>query len=72
MLNVFFSELSIANLEEVRDYIAPENRDAPIQLLDDIEAPCERPIHSPRIRTQRDDLLPGIRLFPVRKIYAVV
>lgn len=71
MLDVFFSESSIVDLEQIRDYIAEENRDAAIQLLDDIEATCECFAHNPRIGTQRDDLLPGIRLFPVRKTYAV-
>ena len=71
MLEVYFSESAISDLEEIRDYIAGENRDAAIQLLDDVEATCERFAHNPKIGTRRDDLLLGIRLFPVRKTYAV-
>ena len=71
MLDVYFSEPAVQDLEEIRDYIAADNRDAAIQLLDDIEATCERFAHNPRIGMQRDDLLAGIRLFPVRKTYAV-
>jgi toxin ParE1/3/4 len=71
MLDVFFSEAAIRDLEEIRDYIAADNPDAAHRLLDDIEETCHRFGQHPRIGVARDDLLPGIRLFPVRKTYAV-
>lgn len=71
MLEVFFSPASVTDLEEIRDYIAARNPDAAARLLDAIEETCNRFGQHPKIGTSRDDLFPGIRVFPVKKNYAV-
>lgn len=70
-MEVYFSSLAIADLAEIRDYIAEQNVDAAERLLDAIEATCNRFGDLPKIGRTRDDLLPGIRVFPVEKNYAV-
>ena len=70
-MEVYFSPLALSDLTEIRDYIAERNVDAAEQLLDAIEEACERFGHYPQIGRSRDDLLRGIRVFPVKKNYAV-
>lgn len=71
MPEVYFSESAIADLEEIRDYIAADNPVAAAKLIDDVEEACERFARHPGLGVNRDDLLQGIRLFPVRKTYVV-
>ena len=70
-MEVYFSSLAVADLAEIRDYIADKNVAAAERLLDAIEATCSRFGNLPQIGRTRDDLLPGIRVFPVEKNYAV-
>ncbi|MEQ9411962.1 MAG: type II toxin-antitoxin system RelE/ParE family toxin [Fuerstiella sp.] len=70
-MEVYFSSLAIADLAEIRDYIAEKNVAAAARLLDAIEATCNRFGDQPKTGRTRDDLLPGIRVFPVEKNYAV-
>ena len=71
MRDVFFSAAAITDLEEIRDYIAVNNPAAAVRLLDAIEKTCGLFGANPKIGTKRDDLLPGVRVFPVKKNYAV-
>ena len=70
-MDVYFSPLAVSDLAEIRDYIAERNVDAAEQLLDAIEEACNRIGHHPQIGRSRDDMIPGIRVFPVKKNYAV-
>ena len=70
-MDVYFSPLAVSDLEEIRDYVAERNVDAAEQLLDAIEEACNHFGHHPQIGRSRDDLIPGIRVFPVKKNYAV-
>ena len=70
-MDVYFSPLAVSDLEEIRDYVAERNVDAAEQLLDAIEEACNRIGHPPQIGRSRDDMIPGIRVFPVKKNYAV-
>lgn len=71
MLEVFYSPAAINDLEEIRDYIAARNSDAAVRFLDAVEETCNRFGQHPNIGTRRDELLPGVRVFPVKKNYAV-
>ena len=70
-MDVYFSPLAVSDLAEIRHYVAERNVDAAEQLLDAIEEACNRFGHHPQIGRSRDDLIPGIRVFPVKKNYAV-
>ena len=70
-MDVYFSSLAVADLAEIRDYIAERNVAAAEKLLDAIEEACSRFAGCPQIARSRDDLLLGIRVFPVKKNYAV-
>jgi len=70
-MDVYFSSLAVSDLTEIRDYIAESNVTAAEKLLDAIEEACCRFADYPHIGRSRDDLLPGIRVFPVEKNYAV-
>ena len=62
-----FSDAAVQDLREIRDYIARDNQDAALKLLDDFEEIFDLLAKQPGIGQQRDDLMPGIRFFPVRK-----
>ena len=70
-MDVYFSSLAVSDLAEIRDYIAERNVAAAEKLLDAIEEACSRFADYPQIGRSRDDLLLGIRVFPVKKNYAV-
>lgn len=71
MLEVFFSLAAIKDLEEIRDYIAARNPDAALRFLNSVEETCSHFGQHPNIGTRRDELLPGVRVLPVKNHYAV-
>ncbi len=71
MCEVNFSPASADDVREICEFIAIENVSAATVLLLEIEATCERLARQPGLGARRDDLLQGVRLFPVRKNYAL-
>ena len=59
------SPLALRDLGEIDDYIGAENRSAAERLLATIEGACTMLAENPAAGRRRDDLLPGIRSFPV-------
>ncbi|MCA9059475.1 MAG: type II toxin-antitoxin system RelE/ParE family toxin [Planctomycetaceae bacterium] len=70
-MDVYYSSLAISDLTQIRDQIAENNVTAAAELLDAVDEVCNRFGQQPHIGRSRDDLLPGIRVFPVKKNYAV-
>lgn len=70
-MDVYFSPLAVSDLEEIRDYLAAQNSDAAIRLLDEVDTVCSRLGKFPKLGTARDDVLAGLRMFPVQKNYVV-
>lgn len=70
-MEVYFSSLAVSDLEEVRDYLAARDADAAIRLLDEVDTACSRLKEFPNLGVARDDVLIGLRMFPVLKNYIV-
>jgi toxin ParE1/3/4 len=57
--------LAETDLEEIWWYIAQDNPNAADRLLDKVEEVCQTLARFPKMGTNREDLLPGLRSFPV-------
>lgn len=71
MSSVFFSPAAVGDLREIHDFIFVDNTAAAGQLLDDLQQSCESLARHPRMGATRSDIMTGIRLLVVRKIYVV-
>ena len=61
------AEQAYADLLDISDYIAQDNRDAAARLVSKFEDAFEMLARQPRAGHARDDLRPGLRMFPVRR-----
>jgi len=64
---LIISERARQDLEDIWDYIALDDIDAANQTLDTIYETCETIAEVPHIGRSRDELLPGVRSFPIKK-----
>lgn len=71
MSGVFFSPAAECDLREIHDSIAADNVTAAERLLAEVQQSCENLSRHPRLGVGRDDLLPGLRLIVVRRMYVV-
>lgn len=69
MSGVFFSPAAVGDLQEIYDYIAADNAPAAETLLVDVQQAGESLVRHPRLGVGREDLLPGLRLIVIRKVY---
>lgn len=53
-----------ADLDEIVDYISVDNPDAALRVLDALQATFRSLASHPGIGQKRDDLRPGLRVFP--------
>ncbi|MBW3540375.1 MAG: type II toxin-antitoxin system RelE/ParE family toxin [Planctomycetes bacterium] len=60
------SDQAVDDLDEIWDYVAVKCDNAPVarRLLAAISAKCSFLAENPRVGLAREDLLPGLRLFP--------
>jgi toxin ParE1/3/4 len=70
-LELVYSASALADLEAVLLYIALDNPRAARQWVADIEKRCELLCEFPELGVERDDLVPGIRIFPYRRAVIV-
>jgi toxin ParE1/3/4 len=54
-----------ADITAIADYVATENPMAADHLVDRLHAQCHRLGSFPKLGASRDDVRPGLRLFPV-------
>ncbi|MEX2212549.1 MAG: type II toxin-antitoxin system RelE/ParE family toxin [Phycisphaeraceae bacterium] len=59
------SRLAEQDYAEIWDYIAERNPDAADRLLRQIDAKLESYLDTPNAGTPRDEIMPGLRSFPV-------
>lgn len=71
MSQVYFSTAAMQDVREIHKFIAANNVDAAVQLLNEIETACQKLVRFPQSGLTRDDLMPGLRLIVVRKSYVV-
>src|SRR5688572_11829054 len=62
-----FTAAAFRDLEEITHYIGAQNPLAAAGWADRIEEECWRLVHEPGMGQPRDDLIPGVRFFPVAK-----
>lgn len=60
-----YSASALADLEAVLLYIACDSPQAARQWVAEIEKRCELLCDFPELGVERDDLAPGIRIFPI-------
>ena len=61
----FFSALARQDLIDINDYIAKNDIDAADRFLDRIYEKCQLLANFPNMGAKRDELMPGLRSFPV-------
>lgn len=59
------TEQADEDIIELADYVASDSPDAAFRLIDRIFQKCQTLADNPRLGRRRDELLPGIRSFPV-------
>jgi len=64
-LNVQLSTLARNDIEEIWSYIASDNVEAADRLIDRVLGTCYDFTHTPEMGRSRNDLLNGVRSFPV-------
>ena len=67
MAQVLRSSRADVDLFEIWSYIAEDNIAAADRLLDEIDAACQRLAENPMAGHSRDELVPGLRSYAVRK-----
>lgn len=55
-----------ADLEGIGDHIAADNPARAESFVDELEAACQRLAETPGMGVAREQLRPGLRMFPVR------
>lgn len=65
--SLVLSESARQDLEDIWDYLALESIDSADRMLDELFELCERLSEMPRMGRIREELLPGLRSFPVRR-----
>jgi len=62
-MTVEFSPQSVADLQEILEFVGRDNAQAAVRLIDRLEATCQGLSQMPAVGTKRDDLAPGLRAF---------
>jgi toxin ParE1/3/4 len=65
MNRAIFSPASRRDLREILDYIAQDSRTRARRFVDKLEQKCELLARSPHLGFECEDLLPGMRVWPV-------
>jgi toxin ParE1/3/4 len=65
MNRAIFSPVSRRDLREILDYIAQDSRVRARRFVDKLEQKCELLARSPHLGFECEDLLPGMRVWPV-------
>jgi toxin ParE1/3/4 len=60
-MNVEFSLRSVADLQDILEYVGRQNPQAAVRLIDRLENACRGLTTMPAVGTQRDDLACGLR-----------
>jgi toxin ParE1/3/4 len=64
-MKLIISDQAVADLADVWSYIAGDDVDAADRFVDTLYGQCEQLCHSPGMGRTRDEVLPGLRSFPV-------
>ena len=56
-----FSPRAVADLQEILEFVARQNPQAAVRLVDRLEETCRGLVTMPAVGTRRNDLAPGIR-----------
>lgn len=65
MSRIWFSPSALKDLQGIFDYIAQDNPSAAGRFVRKLKQSCHRIADFPSIGVARDDLVPGVRCFPV-------
>jgi toxin ParE1/3/4 len=60
-MKVKFSPRSVADLQEILEYVGKQNPQASVRLINRLEETCKGLSTMPGVGTQREDLAPGLR-----------
>lgn len=66
MKKYVITELAAADLLDIRDYIAEDNKAAAKKVLSELKEAMQRIAHNPQIGHIREELSKEVRLWPVR------
>jgi toxin ParE1/3/4 len=66
-LSLVLSEAAIGDLSDIWEYIGQDNPEQADKALDEIYKKCELLASMPEMGRQREELLVGLRSFPVRR-----
>lgn len=67
-MKVRFAEQAEADLIDIGSYIAQDSVETALQFITKLETVCHETLgNHPEIGTKRDDLIAGLRLFPIQK-----
>jgi toxin ParE1/3/4 len=64
MSHLIFSPRAAFDLDDIYDYIAQSNPASAARIIQRIEKACRNLSQFPALGAQRDDLRPGLRVFP--------
>ena len=60
-MKVEFSPRAIRDLQDILEFVARDNPQAAVRLIDRLEERCQGLARMPAVGTRRDDLAPGLR-----------
>jgi toxin ParE1/3/4 len=60
-MKLAFSPWAVSDLNEILEYVARDNPQAAVRLIDRLEFACQGICSMPAVGTRRDDLAPGLR-----------
>ena len=66
-LRLIISEAATQDLSDIWGYISIDNPESADQMLDLLYEKCELLAKLPEVGTSRDELIPGLRSFPVKR-----
>ena len=67
MLSLSFGPSAVADLDAIYDFIVADKPGSALSYIEAIQAHCLTLCDHPRLGRSRDDLGPGIRIYPMRR-----
>ena len=65
MSEPLFSPMAVEDLENILDYIARDNPRAAVSFVETVKEKCQTLARFPLLGASREDLIKGLRVFPV-------
>ena len=65
MVELVYRPAALADLDAIYDFIEPDSPRKAVQFVHDIRAKCRLLCENPRLGPARDNIRPGLRIYPM-------